>query len=139
MEHETRTTVENLVDAWNRHDAAAIAAIYSPAYTGLDVSERLPQDGPDGAVRGFCRLREAFPDLRFAIESLLVDGERAALCWTATGTHAGTLMAIPRTGRRVRVTGITLLTVAEGRIETGRTVWDVAGALRAMGLLPDLT
>jgi hypothetical protein len=45
---------------------------------------------------------------------------------------------IPPTGRRIAVCGISLLTIEGGRISRGLYVWDVAGLLRSIGLLPEL-
>lgn len=40
---------------------------------------------------------EAFPDLRFVEDEVVVEGDRAVLVWTAHGTHGGKLMSIPPT------------------------------------------
>jgi hypothetical protein len=47
-------------------------------------------------------------------------------------------MKIPATGRKVVVQGMSMLTLRDGKITRGLHVWDVAGLLRAMGLLPVL-
>ena len=54
------------------------------------------------------------------------------------GTHHGTLMRIPPTGRQVAMRGVSILTIAEGKVTHGETIWDTAGLLRALGLLPEL-
>ena len=47
-------------------------------------------------------------------------------------------MNIPATGRAVRVCGVSLLTIVDGQIRQARHIWDVAGMLRNIGLLPAL-
>ena len=47
-------------------------------------------------------------------------------------------MNIPPTGRAVRIRGVSLLTVADGRLKRARRIWDLAGLLRSFGLLPEL-
>jgi predicted ester cyclase len=71
-------------------------------------------------------------------EEMVVQGNRVAVVWKARGTHQGTLMNIPATGRPVAVRGVTLLTVAEGKVSRALYLWDVAGLLRDLGLLPEL-
>jgi steroid delta-isomerase-like uncharacterized protein len=61
-------------------------------------------------------LRGAFPDLRFAIEDTMADGDRVLVRWTARGTHTGTLGGVEGTGRQVEWTGMDLLRMADGRI-----------------------
>jgi ketosteroid isomerase-like protein len=45
---------------------------------------------------------------------------------------------IPPTGREIEVRGVSLLTVEDGKITHGLNVWDTAGLLRALRLLPEL-
>ena len=47
-------------------------------------------------------------------------------------------MNIPATGHRVRVSGVSLIDVQDGFVVRGQHIWDLAGMLRHMGLLPDL-
>jgi steroid delta-isomerase-like uncharacterized protein len=84
------------------------------------------------------RYLRAFPDLRFLEEETIIQDNHVVLSWTARGTHRGELMHIPPTGRKISVRGVSLLTVENGRITRGLYVWDVAGLLRAIGLLPEL-
>jgi hypothetical protein len=58
--------------------------------------------------------------------------------WQAEGTHQGPIMNIPPTGRRVQVRGVSILEVKDGLIVRGQYIWDLAGMLRHMGLLPEL-
>ena len=47
-------------------------------------------------------------------------------------------MHIPPTGRKIAVRGISVLTIENEKITSGLYVWDAAGLLRAIGLLPEL-
>jgi steroid delta-isomerase-like uncharacterized protein len=131
-------TVRNLLEAWNAHDVGRIETFYAPDYEGVDVGLASPQRGPQSASRNMERYLLAFPDLRFVEQDLIVQGNRAVLVWKANGTHEGRLMNIPPTGRRIAVHGTSVLTVEEGKILRGLYVWDVAGLLRSIGLLPEL-
>jgi steroid delta-isomerase-like uncharacterized protein len=130
--------VEDLLDAWNAHDVGRIETFYGPEYEGVDVGEAQPQRGPRGISRSVERYLRAFPDLSFVEEDVVVQGDRAVLVWTAHGTHGGKLMSIPPTGRKIAVRGVSVLTIENGKITRGLYVWDVAGLLRAIGLLPEL-
>lgn len=130
--------VEDLLDAWNAHDTGRITTFYAPEYEGVDVGEAEPQRGPQGISRSVDRYLRAFPDLRFVEEDVVIQGDRAVLVWTAHGTHGGKLMHIPPTGRKIAVRGVSVLTIEHGKITRGLYVWDAAGLLRAIGLLPEL-
>lgn len=135
---EISRLVRDLLAAWNAHDLRRIETFYAPDYEGIDVGQANPQRGPRSASRNMERYLRAFPDLRFVERDVVVQGDRAVLVWEAHGTHAGKLMNIPPTGRSITVYGTSVLTVEGGRISRGLYVWDVAGLLRSIGLLPEL-
>ncbi|HJQ29462.1 MAG TPA: ester cyclase [Rubrobacter sp.] len=130
--------VEDLLEAWNAHDIGRIGSFYNAEYEGVDVGQAEPERGPQGVSVSVGRYFRAFPDLQFVEEDLIVERDRAVLVWTANGTHGGKLMSIPPTGRKVSVRGVSVLTVVNGKITHGLHVWDVAGLLRNIGLLPEL-
>jgi len=130
--------VTELVEAWNAHDPERVAALYAQAYEGMDVGEASPQRGPQAVRQMVARYLGAFPDLEFTEQETIVQGQRAALMWKARGTHRGPLMNIPATNRPTEIRGMSLLTVEEGKITREASIWDVAGFLRSIGLLPEL-
>jgi steroid delta-isomerase-like uncharacterized protein len=134
----THQFVEDLLDAWNDHDTGRIESFYATECEGVDVGQVEPERGPQGISRSVDRYLRAFPDLSFVEEDLVVEGDRAVLVWRAHGTHGGKLMSIPPTGREVSVRGVSVLTVENEKITRGLYVWDVAGLLRTIGLLPEL-
>jgi steroid delta-isomerase-like uncharacterized protein len=127
-----------LMAAWNSHDADRAAALYSADCVGLDIAQPEPQHGPDGIRRRLTAYFQAFPDLHISADATVIDHSQMVLAWTARGTQQGTLMNIPPTGRPIEVQGMTLLHVQDGRITRSQSVWDLAGVLRAIGLLPQL-
>lgn len=56
--------------------------------------------------------------------------------WTMTGTHTGGGLGIPATGRAVRITGMTMSRVVEGRITEHWIYRDDIAMLRQLGLMP---
>src|SRR5215210_6013658 len=94
------------IEGLNRGDVSAADAAFAPDcvvhITGI--AEPLRGIGPwKEVVAGLLR---AFPDLRFTVEDQLVQGDRVAIRWRATGTHTGPLGAAPPTGKSVAVDGI---------------------------------
>lgn len=123
--------------AWNAHDAEGVAAFLAPGFEGIDVAFATPQAG-DQAREAIGRYLRAFPDLAIADEETLVQGNRVVVTWTARGTHRGPWLHIPPTGRVVAVRGVTFLTVVGDKVAQSLCIWDVAGLLRGVGLLPEL-
>jgi len=127
-----------LLDAWNSHDLERITDFYDLCYEGTDVGEAAPQIGQDGIKESMARYFRAFPDLRFTEEELIIKHNRIVLFWTATGKHQGPLLNIPPTGKEISVRGVSMLRVIGGKIKRGIHIWDLAGLLRSIKLLPEL-
>ncbi len=112
--------------------------IFAPDYSGFDVTDHSRVDGPAGEAKRRERLRTAFPDVHFEALDLIREGNRVSVYWTANGTHQGKMLNIPPTGRRVTVNGVSMLFIENERIKQSVHLWDLAGLLRAVGLLPEL-
>jgi steroid delta-isomerase-like uncharacterized protein len=129
---------EQINEAWNSHDIEQILGFYASDYTGEDIGQASPLRGRNALRSMLETYWRAFPDLKFRILSSLLEGSRIAILWLAEGTHQGTFMNIPPTGRKMEVRGVSMLDVEDGLIRRGQYVWDLAGMLRHMGLLPEL-
>ncbi len=135
---QKQVLVEKLITMWNSHDLSNAAELYAENYRGIDVTDQSRVVGPEGVAKQLGRFYVAFPDLVFHCEETVLDENRLCMYWTARGTHRGTLMNIPSTGRRVRVNGVSMISLEQGNIVHGVHLWDMAALLRSIGLLPEL-
>jgi steroid delta-isomerase-like uncharacterized protein len=90
--------------------------------------------GPEGYIRMFTELREAFPDLHVDAVKLVTDDDNVAFAYTMTGTHKGNFLGIPATGRKIKARGLQI-----SRFENGKMVerWgssDQLGILQQIGV-----
>lgn len=97
----------------------------------LMAPEELARDVWVGQLAG---IRAAVPDIRFTIQDVLVEGERAAASWEATGTHTGEGLGMPPTGRTFTIAGMGIATVRDGRLTHITEIWDRPGLMRQLGL-----
>ena len=138
VEENVARVVEHMVKALNAHDVEKLVALFTADYEGIDVNQPMPQHGRGEARMVMEIYFQAFPDLRMVEHEAVIEGDRAAIMWTAQGTHLGSIMHIPPTGKQVEVRGSTVLHLNGSRIFRAVTVWDVAAMLREIGLLPEL-
>jgi steroid delta-isomerase-like uncharacterized protein len=127
-----------LLSAWNDHDIARILPFYAEDYQGEDVGQAVPILGHPGVERAFFAVLRAFPDLYIMDKELVAEQDRLAIAWEMRGCQRGAIMNIPPTGRRISVRGGSFYCLKNGKIARGLHIWDVAGLLRSLGLLPDL-
>jgi predicted ester cyclase len=78
----------------------------------------LPGQGPglDGIKQLVAVYHAVFPDLSVSTDDVVSSDDRVAVQWTATGTHQGDQLGVPPTGKQVRLTGIDILRIQDGRV-----------------------
>lgn len=138
MSADLATYAETINEAWNSHDIEKVLNFYSSEYIGDDIGRASLLRGHEGLRAMLDVYWKAFPDLKFAVKDVVIQDSRVAIVWVAEGTHQGTIMNIPPTGHKVEVRGMSVIDVEDGLIVRGQYIWDLAGMLRHMGLLPEL-
>lgn len=131
---QTATCQQTWIDGLNRGDVSAA----DKAYASDCVIHINGSPDPNLSVEGFKQMMSgllaAFPDFQIAIEDQIVTGDKVATRWVAEGTNSGSFGGVPPTGRRVRVNGLILDRVADGRIVERWEQWDQAGMMQQLGL-----
>jgi steroid delta-isomerase-like uncharacterized protein len=125
-----------IFDTFNTHDAAATAALFAPDAVLRDVAVSRPVVGREQIAGVYARHLVAIPDTLVRVERMIAEGESVVAEWTISGTHRGQLMGIPATGRAVTIDGVSIIRFREGAPVADTRVWDLAGLLRQIGLLP---
>lgn len=107
-----------------------------------DVVEQVPLPGQGPGLEGLKDvlrgMRSAFPDLIFAINEQISEGDKVASRFEWTGTHRGEFLGVPATGRFVRVWGIVIDRLEQGRIKDTRIIMDTLGLMIQLGVVPPL-
>jgi steroid delta-isomerase-like uncharacterized protein len=139
MTDPKKERIRQVVAAWNSHDPLRVGACYTEDCAVLDVAIARPPTGREGVQLMFEAYYRAFPDLEITPDNIIIEGDQAAVFWTARATHQGPILSIPASGRPVTTRGVNHLVLDDDDLvcET-LTIWDVAGMLRGLGLLPDL-
>ncbi|MBA2276666.1 MAG: ester cyclase [Chloroflexia bacterium] len=88
--------------------------------------------GPDGIAELVTTLRTAFPDATFPIAEVVVAGDTVLVRWSMVGTHQGEFGGIAPTGTAVKMDGIAILRVHNGRIVEDWVQYDRLGLLQQL-------
>jgi steroid delta-isomerase-like uncharacterized protein len=109
-------------------------------YVWEDVVEQVPLPGQGPGLEGLKNtlrtMRSAFPDIVFSIQEQVTESDKVASRFEWTGTHTGEFLGIPATGRSVRVWGIVIDRLVNGRIKDTRIIMDTLGMMSQLGVLP---
>ncbi len=72
------------------------------------------KSGIEGFKQTVRALRFAFPDLRFEVEQMIVNGDQVVTRTTMQGTHKNSFMGIDPTDKKVTVSGFDIYRIADG-------------------------
>jgi len=139
MDHDQKKAqIERIFDIFNRRAFDELDAVFHPDYV---------DHTPLGDLRGVAAFKdyvkewlEAFPDGRFEVSNIIVEGDLAAWQPRFVGTNTGSLMGMPATGKSVDVTGLHM-----GRLgDDDRPIehWignDMLLTMQQLGIVPDPT
>jgi steroid delta-isomerase-like uncharacterized protein len=78
----------------------------------------------------------AFPDEQTTFEDQVAEGDKVVSRMASTATHQSDFQGIPATGKKIRVTGIWVDRVAEGKIVERWGVVDMLGVMQQLGVIP---
>jgi steroid delta-isomerase-like uncharacterized protein len=127
-----RNIAQKWIDAWNSHDADAVAALFTRDALYEDVSFGSVNRGPD-EIRAFAESFFAVvPDLRVTLVNSSLDERHGTIEWVFSGTDRG----LYRTGRTFSVRGVAVLDVRGSKISRNSDYFDLATIQRQLGLLP---
>jgi len=79
--------------------------------------------------------RSAFPDSSLRVEDEIAEGEKVVVRWSFSGTHKGSLLGVPATGKKVTWTGITIYRIVDGKVVEEQGEEDFLGLFRQVGLV----
>jgi ketosteroid isomerase-like protein len=109
--------IGKLFDSFNRHDLAALQAMYAPdaRLTSSDFCK--PRTGAD-VTRTYAAMFRAFPDIRDDVDTIIVNGDRAAVRFVSSSRTVGG-------GFRLKL--MTMFRFSRGRIIEDDTIFDTGG------------
>jgi steroid delta-isomerase-like uncharacterized protein len=124
-----------LEEVWNEGNLALIDELVEATHVDHDSPPGLPS-GSAGMKQFVSMFRTAFPDLHSIVEDQVAEGDKVVTRWTAAGTHRGSLMGIPATGKEVTMTGITINRLAGGKVVETWNTFDQLGLMQQLGVVP---
>jgi ketosteroid isomerase-like protein len=109
--------IAKLFDSFNRHDVAALQALYAPnaRLTSSDFCK--PRTGAD-VTRTYGAMFRAFPDIRDHVETIIIERDRAAVRFVSSSRAPGA---------DFRLELMTFFRFSGGRIIEDDTTFDTGG------------
>ena len=145
----TQTTGEAGSAARNKEIARKVYEVFGNGnYNELDniISNDVVEHTPDPFIKGtglkyvkdlFKAYKEAIPDLNFTINDLIAEGDMIVARITLTGTNKGSIMGKPATNKKIKIDGIDICRIRNGKITDHWGVWDNLALVNQLGFVPE--
>ncbi len=133
---DAESLVRRLFEVLEERDRDAFSKLFTDDFefspVGLDV---------EGYAEAEFSYYEAFPDLTYDLDRILVDGDHVVFRWRFVGTHAGQggpepLASVAPTHAEVDVSGINIGRIEDGRFAEMWAEWNTLELCQALGLDP---
>jgi len=109
-------------------------ALCTDDYTArLGSNPPMPRAGHEGFATAFYA---AFPDMNHEVEDVIATADTAVVRFVLHGTHTAPFFGIPATEKKVAVPAHVILRIRGGRVRELLGIFDEAGMLRQLGVLP---
>jgi steroid delta-isomerase-like uncharacterized protein len=122
-------------EVWNEGKAAVLDEVFAADF----VDHTAPPGsapGREGLKQLAAMFSAALSDASSTIDDLITEGDKVVWRWTFRGTHTGSLMGIPPTGKTVALSGITFDRLADGKIVERWSQSDMVGLMQQLGVIP---
>ena len=130
---QNKEVIRRYLETWNKGDIKALAKFWSPR---LIHHTRNGEHGFDDTRRIVGEIMKAFPDMQFHVDDLIGENDKVVTRMTWRGTHTGTYMGAPPTGKSVTCGLIGIARLVDGKIVEHWGVTDELAMMHQMGLLP---
>jgi steroid delta-isomerase-like uncharacterized protein len=122
-------------EVWNEGRVQTIYDLLSENCIGVGQDQPgVEIHGPADFVALFNRLHGAFPDIKITVDDVIGADDKVVVRWSAAMTHTGDHLGIPATNRQVRITGITIAQIKDGKIIRGWDNWDQLALMQQLSV-----
>jgi steroid delta-isomerase-like uncharacterized protein len=128
----SRAVAQRWYQAFDQHNPALLQAILADEWFDIPAPHG-QQPGAGGAIQTLTRLHAAFPDFRIAIRDVLQDGAKVVVRSEISGTHRGSFLGVPPSGRTIRIQAVDIHEVRNGKVTRTWHTEDWMSGLRQIG------
>jgi steroid delta-isomerase-like uncharacterized protein len=100
----------------NGRNVAALDELLAPNFAGFTVEGTEQSQNREEFKHMLTTMLNAFPDHHQTIHDWIAEGDKVVTRWTAQGTHLGEYGGIAPTGKQVKITGMDIFRIVDGKI-----------------------
>ena len=135
---DIKTLHRHLMDEWNKGKTAAMAVIDEAFATNFIYHRGIGDEthGLKDFKQSMSGLFNGFPDIHFATDEIITEGNKQATRMTITGTHKGEFMGIAPTNKKIKMMVLHIDSFAGGKCVESWERFDTLGMMQQLGVVP---
>jgi len=132
-EEEMKALAERSLEIWNEGNLDLIDELIAPNCIRheVDISEDLV--GTEAYKEYVTSMRTTYPDFNVMMDELIIKDDKIIMRWTLTGTNTGPRGELPPTGNKIKVSGINVNKIVEGKTVEEWVYYNYAAGLTQLG------
>jgi steroid delta-isomerase-like uncharacterized protein len=127
--------LRQIYEAFDSGDAALLDPVIAEDCVDHDPAPDQPP-GREGLRAFIGAMHAGFPDFRLSAEEMFAAGDRVVARFLIRGTHTGTFMGMPPSGRPIEVKGIDIVRFEGGVAVEHWGMFDTLTMLQQVGAVP---
>ena len=139
-EQEITNLVQENIEALNANDTNRFEATLTDDITYQALGIHAHIQGRDEVIKMIQEWKQAFPDVKVTIQSIIASGNQAAAEITWGGTHLGEMVApggtIAASGKRFQIQASLVFTSEGGKMKEMHHYYDLMTLLQQIGAMP---
>jgi len=124
LEDYKEIAVRWIKEGWQKGNSAVVDELHSADFVDHSASGR--ENDCKGFKEGIEQIYIAFPDFYAEIDDNIIDLKtgKAAIRWTAQGTHSGEFYSTAPTQKKIHFSGIEIIRIEKGKITERWGEWN---------------
>jgi steroid delta-isomerase-like uncharacterized protein len=136
---EIKALERHIIEEHNKGKVAAMAVMDEVLATDFVMHGNTESEdihGLKNVKQSMAEYFNAFPDIHYTLDDIIVEGDKAVIRCTMIGTHKGEFMGIPPTNKKVKVREIGIDRVVGGKIVEEWGISDTLDLMQQLGVVP---
>ena len=132
-ENEMKAMSDKYLELWNEGNLSLCDELLSPEIVRHEVDIIEDIIGIEAFKEFVTMERTTFPDFNVTLDELIIKEDNMVGRWTLTGTNTGPFGELPPTGKKVKLSGVEVSHVVDGKIIEQWVYFNQAAMLTQLG------
>ena len=132
-EKEANVPGTQALEIWNKGNLALIDELYTPDFVRHNVAVSEDIEGLEAFKAYVAAVRTTYPDFTVTTDQQIIMDDLRVSRWTVNCTNTGPSDQLPPTGKKVKVSGASIIRYEVGKIAEEWVYWNQATVLTQLG------